>query len=118
MDTLTRRYGESFMASTKVEFVLTCPAVWSDAAKNTTLQAAERAGMGLVDISRMIEKAGYDFGSVTLKKWLMEGHGNVPPRLSRILHRDLVERGLPEVLGMKPQISAGQLFDLANEKLT
>ncbi|KAI1344086.1 actin-like ATPase domain-containing protein [Xylariaceae sp. FL0016] len=46
MDTLTRRYGESFMASTKVDFVLTCPAVWSDAAKNTTLQAAERAGMG------------------------------------------------------------------------
>ncbi|KAK0634988.1 hypothetical protein B0T17DRAFT_611924 [Bombardia bombarda] len=46
MDTLTRRYGESFMASTKVDWVLTCPAVWSDAAKNTTLQAAERAGMG------------------------------------------------------------------------
>ncbi|PQE30903.1 hypothetical protein CJF32_00007906 [Rutstroemia sp. NJR-2017a WRK4] len=46
METLTRRYGESFMSSTKVEFVLTCPAVWSDAAKNTTLQAAERAGMG------------------------------------------------------------------------
>ncbi|KOS19357.1 Heat shock 70 kDa protein 12A [Escovopsis weberi] len=46
MDTLTRRYGESFMASTKVDFVLTCPAVWSDAAKNTTLHAAERAGMG------------------------------------------------------------------------
>ncbi|KAI1460882.1 actin-like ATPase domain-containing protein [Annulohypoxylon moriforme] len=46
MDTLTRRYGESFMASTKVDFVLTCPAVWSDAAKVSTLQAAERAGMG------------------------------------------------------------------------
>lgn len=46
MDTLARRYGEAFLASTKVEFVLTCPAVWSDAAKNTTLQAAERAGMG------------------------------------------------------------------------
>ncbi|TKA62967.1 hypothetical protein B0A49_11022 [Cryomyces minteri] len=46
MDTMTRRYGESFMAITKVEFVLTVPAVWSDAAKNATLQAAERAGMG------------------------------------------------------------------------
>lgn len=46
MDTLTRRYGQSFMASTRVDFVLTCPAVWSDAAKNTTLLAAERAGMG------------------------------------------------------------------------
>ncbi|EPS45261.1 hypothetical protein H072_725 [Dactylellina haptotyla CBS 200.50] len=46
MDTLGRRYGDSFMQTTKVEFVLTVPAVWSDAAKNATLQAAERAGMG------------------------------------------------------------------------
>jgi molecular chaperone DnaK (HSP70) len=46
METLNRRYGESFMAATKVEFVLTVPAVWSDAAKNATLHAAERAGMG------------------------------------------------------------------------
>ncbi|KAI9888220.1 MAG: hypothetical protein M1814_000956 [Vezdaea aestivalis] len=46
MDFLTRRYGESFMSITKVEFVLTVPAVWSDAAKNATLQAAEKAGMG------------------------------------------------------------------------
>ena len=56
MDTLTRRYGESFMASTRVEFVLTCPAVWSDAAKNTTLQAAERAGMGSSSDIQMISE--------------------------------------------------------------
>lgn len=56
MDTLTRRYGESFMASTRVEFVLTCPAVWSDAAKNTTLQAAERAGMGSRSEIQMISE--------------------------------------------------------------
>ena len=46
IETLTRRYGESFMSTTKVDFILTVPAVWSDAAKNATLQAAERAGMG------------------------------------------------------------------------
>ncbi|KAL2179850.1 uncharacterized protein P884DRAFT_275453 [Thermothelomyces heterothallicus CBS 202.75] len=56
MDTLKRRYGESFMASTKVDFVLTCPAVWSDAAKNTTLQAAERAGMGSQSQIQMISE--------------------------------------------------------------
>lgn len=28
METLTRRYGESFMSMTKVDFVLTVPAVW------------------------------------------------------------------------------------------
>jgi len=46
METLQRRYGETFISQTPVEFVLTVPAVWSDAAKNATLQAAERAGMG------------------------------------------------------------------------
>lgn len=46
METLTRRYGETFISCTKVDFVLTVPAVWSDAAKNATLQAAEKAGMG------------------------------------------------------------------------
>ncbi|KAF2093151.1 actin-like ATPase domain-containing protein [Rhizodiscina lignyota] len=46
MATLTRRYGEQFMAKTKVDFVMTVPAVWSDSAKAATLQAAERAGMG------------------------------------------------------------------------
>lgn len=45
IDTLTRRYGASFMASTPIEWVLTVPAVWSDAAKNATRVAAERAGM-------------------------------------------------------------------------
>lgn len=45
IDTLTRRYGQSFMASTPIEWVLTVPAVWSDAAKNATRIAAERAGM-------------------------------------------------------------------------
>ncbi|KAK4981697.1 hypothetical protein LTR28_002991, partial [Elasticomyces elasticus] len=56
METLTRRYGESFMATTPVEFVLTVPAVWSDAAKNATLQAAERAGMGRRNELRLISE--------------------------------------------------------------
>jgi molecular chaperone DnaK (HSP70) len=56
MDTLTRRYGEAFMSTTKVEFVLTCPAVWSDTAKNSTLLAAERAGMGSRSDIQMISE--------------------------------------------------------------
>ncbi|KAK5129421.1 hypothetical protein LTR08_003277 [Meristemomyces frigidus] len=43
---LSRRYGEHFVASTKLQVVLTVPAVWSDAAKDATLKAAEAAGMG------------------------------------------------------------------------
>ena len=43
---LSRRYGEYFIAHTKIIVVLTVPAVWSDAAKDATLRAAEAAGMG------------------------------------------------------------------------
>lgn len=75
MDTLTRRYGESFMASTKVEFVLTCPAVWSDAAKNTTLQAAERAGMGSRSEIQMISEP--EAAAVYTLKAIQPNHLNV-----------------------------------------
>lgn len=56
MDTLTRRYGETFMSMTKVQFVLTVPAVWSDSAKNATLQAAERAGLGNIHDLKLISE--------------------------------------------------------------
>lgn len=75
MDTLTRRYGESFMASTKVDFVLTCPAVWSDAAKNTTLQAAERAGMGSRSEIQMISEP--EAAAVYTLKAIQPNHLNV-----------------------------------------
>lgn len=75
MDTLTRRYGESFMASTKVDWVLTCPAVWSDAAKNTTLQAAERAGMGTKSDIQMISEP--EAAAVYTLKAIQPNHLNV-----------------------------------------
>ncbi|KAK8039230.1 hypothetical protein PG993_007641 [Apiospora rasikravindrae] len=75
MDTLTRRYGESFMASTKVDWVLTCPAVWSDAAKNTTLQAAERAGMGSQADIQMISEP--EAAAVYTLKAIQPNHLNV-----------------------------------------
>jgi len=75
MDTLTRRYGEAFMASTKVEFVLTCPAVWSDAAKNTTLQAAERAGMGSKSSIQMISEP--EAAAVYTLKAIQPNHLNI-----------------------------------------
>ncbi|KAI9665852.1 MAG: hypothetical protein M1821_003786 [Bathelium mastoideum] len=56
LDTLTRRYGASFVQSTRLEFVLTVPAVWSDAAKNATLHAAERAGLGSRHELRLISE--------------------------------------------------------------
>ncbi|KAF3765851.1 hypothetical protein M406DRAFT_346044 [Cryphonectria parasitica EP155] len=75
MDTLTRRYGESFMESTRVDFVLTCPAVWSDAAKNTTLQAAERAGMGDKSSIQMISEP--EAAAVYTLKAIQPNHLNV-----------------------------------------
>lgn len=46
LSVLEERYGNVFMASTNVQFILTVPAVWSDAAKDATMNAANNAGMG------------------------------------------------------------------------
>ncbi|KAH7367193.1 hypothetical protein B0T11DRAFT_51080 [Plectosphaerella cucumerina] len=75
MDTLTRRYGKSFMDSTKVDWVLTCPAVWSDTAKNTTLQAAERAGMGTQSEIQMISEP--EAAAVYTLKAIQPNHLNI-----------------------------------------
>lgn len=40
---LRRRYGEMFISTTRIDIVLTVPAVWSDSAKDATLRAAEKA---------------------------------------------------------------------------
>ena len=56
MDQLSRRYGETFVQETPVEFVLTVPAVWSDAAKDATLKAAERANMGTKTSLKLISE--------------------------------------------------------------
>ena len=46
ISTLYRRFDRGVMAITTVDFVLTVPAIWSDAAKQKTYDAARRAGMG------------------------------------------------------------------------
>ncbi|KAI9759750.1 MAG: hypothetical protein M4579_002135 [Chaenotheca gracillima] len=46
MQTLLRRFDRNVMQMTKVDFVLTVPALWSDAAKKRTYDAAVAGGMG------------------------------------------------------------------------
>ena len=53
--TLDRTYSPLFMATTKLEIILTVPAVWSDAAKDATLEAAVKAGLGKHKISLISE---------------------------------------------------------------
>jgi Molecular chaperone len=43
-EVLTRRFGTA-LQSMDLEYILTVPAVWSDKAKDLTMQAAHRAGM-------------------------------------------------------------------------
>lgn len=43
---LVRRFGTQMVSSTPLEINLTVPAIWSDAAKDATLRAAGKAGMG------------------------------------------------------------------------
>jgi molecular chaperone DnaK (HSP70) len=43
--TLSDRYGQYFLSTTRLEFVLTVPAIWSDTAQRATKAVAERAGI-------------------------------------------------------------------------
>lgn len=45
LEQIEERFGEGMLADTKIEFVFTVPAVWSDAAKDATMKAAEMAGL-------------------------------------------------------------------------
>jgi molecular chaperone DnaK (HSP70) len=45
-DILKIQLGEHEAKETPLQFILTVPAVWSDAAKEKTLQTAEAAGLG------------------------------------------------------------------------
>lgn len=45
LEQIVYRFGESLFAAAKIEFIVTVPAVWSDAAKDATKKAAELAGM-------------------------------------------------------------------------
>ena len=54
--TLTRALGKTFVENTRIEWVLTCPAVWSDKSKHATLMAAERTGMARCFQIRLISE--------------------------------------------------------------
>lgn len=54
LEQLEGRFSAEMCATTKIEFVLTVPAVWSDAAKDATRKAAELAGMNENDNLSMI----------------------------------------------------------------
>jgi molecular chaperone DnaK (HSP70) len=70
MEELANTYGQMFMKTTKLQFVLTVPAVWSDGAKNATLVAAQRAGIGpdLITISEPEAAAIYTLQAVPYLK--------------------------------------------------
>ncbi|THY00796.1 actin-like ATPase domain-containing protein [Aureobasidium pullulans] len=51
---IEQRFGEEMCSTTKIEYILTVPAVWSDAAKDATMKAAEIAGMNEHDNLSMI----------------------------------------------------------------
>jgi hypothetical protein len=54
LEALDKRYGMTFMSTTPIEYILTVPAVWSDAAKDATLRAAEMAGLDKSQKLRLI----------------------------------------------------------------
>jgi molecular chaperone DnaK (HSP70) len=45
-ETIDRTYGEKFVRGSKMEYILTVPAIWTDLAKDLMVKAAESAGFG------------------------------------------------------------------------
>lgn len=78
-DEMKKRYGEHMMATTPIDVILTVPAVWSDAAKDATLRAAEKAGMGtnITMISEPEAAAHYAIDSVNNKNKILKVGDNV-----------------------------------------
>ncbi|RPA91803.1 actin-like ATPase domain-containing protein [Choiromyces venosus 120613-1] len=56
IDHLVKALGKEVVEVSPLDFILTVPAVWSDAAKNLTLQAAELAGFGRKSSLRLISE--------------------------------------------------------------
>jgi hypothetical protein len=54
LEQLEWQFGQTLFASAPIEFILTVPAVWSDAAKDATMKAAILAGMNENDNLSMI----------------------------------------------------------------
>lgn len=46
VDSIKRTYQKDWVEDSRISYVLTVPAIWSDSAKNFMIQAAERAGFG------------------------------------------------------------------------
>ncbi|KAI4727826.1 actin-like ATPase domain-containing protein [Aureobasidium sp. EXF-10728] len=78
-DEMTKRLGEHMMKTTPIDVILTVPAVWSDAAKDATLRAAEKAGMGtnIGLISEPEAAAHYAIESVDNKKKILQVGDNI-----------------------------------------
>lgn len=54
LDRMRADWGDDFVESHPVQYILTVPAVWSDKAKSDTLTCASAAGFGTPDRIRLI----------------------------------------------------------------
>ncbi|TGZ83007.1 hypothetical protein EX30DRAFT_370046 [Ascodesmis nigricans] len=54
LQTISRRLGPQVLAESEIEYILTVPAVWSDKARQLTLEAAIAAGLGAQQFNTFI----------------------------------------------------------------
>lgn len=72
METLERNFGKEFLDATPVDIILAVPAVWSDAAKALTMQAAIAAGLGTRQSIQLISEP--DAAAVCTLKDIQPNH--------------------------------------------
>lgn len=75
---MKNRFGEHMVETTPIDVILTVPAVWSDAAKDATLSAAEKAGMGteITMISEPEAAAHYAINSIDNQHKILNAEDN------------------------------------------
>lgn len=73
-EAMVARFGEDMVSNTPIKVMVTVPAVWSDAAKDATLKAAEKAGMGtnIHMISEPEAAANYAINSIDRQRKLLK----------------------------------------------
>ncbi|KAG9845340.1 actin-like ATPase domain-containing protein, partial [Aureobasidium melanogenum] len=78
-DAMILKFGEAMVSNTTIKIVLTVPAVWSDAAKDATLRAAERAGLGTNTcmISEPEAASAYAISSINQKQKILSVGDNL-----------------------------------------
>ncbi|KAI7081267.1 hypothetical protein KC356_g9234 [Hortaea werneckii] len=102
---LNRRYGEFFVATTKLQVMLTVPAVWSDEAQDATVKAAEAAGISsdIMVVSDIAQLTSLRLEEVVRVSGGCCGAASLNVRFEDFIRQKLGDRAFQQLHSKKPR---------------